>query len=365
VEGYQDQKQKTLNQAHTKNKKQLNILKNSSLFNRLKHRVSSHVAIIIAALLVASVGTYAAPAISSAKIKKSSNLASSANDQQTILAAGSVLAENSKSMVSGDISQKSKDINNQVVLETAGDGFLAKSQPVSTEAIPSKNVKSYKVQSGENIDAVAKKFNVTVDTIRWTNGLNEKDELRADQEIVILPINGTLYTISASDSLESIASKYHASIPLIEDYNSIVSGEPLELGRKILIPDNTSEIAVDSSAEGMGESSDTSLTNYSGGGANGYSYGYCTWYVASRRSVPSNWGNAKSWYSAAQASGFKVGSSPVAGAIAWTGAGYAGHVAYVEKVENGQVLVSEMNYNGGWGRRTSRWVSPGAFRYIY
>jgi surface antigen len=87
--------------------------------------------------------------------------------------------------------------------------------------------------------------------------------------------------------------------------------------------------------------------------------------VASHRSVPSNWGNANAWYYNAQASGFSVGSVPVPGAIAWTGAGYYGHVAYVEGVSGGMVTVSEMNYNGNWDRVTSRTVPASSFRYIY
>jgi len=60
-----------------------------------------------------------------------------------------------------------------------------------------------------------------------------------------------------------------------------------------------------------------------------------------------------------------VGSTPVPGAIAWSGAGYYGHVAYVEGVSGGMVTVSEMNYNGGWNRVSSRTVSAGTFHYIY
>ncbi len=106
------------------------------------------------------------------------------------------------------------------------------------------------------------------------------------------------------------------------------------------------------------------LTRYAFSG-NGYSYGYCTFYVASRRSVPGNWGNANAWYYNAQASGFAVGSTPVPGAIAWTGGGYYGHVGYVENVSGNMVTISEMNYNGGWNRVSSRTVPAGTFRYIY
>jgi surface antigen len=99
--------------------------------------------------------------------------------------------------------------------------------------------------------------------------------------------------------------------------------------------------------------------------ANTYAYGNCTYYVASRRRVPSNWGNAVSWYYNAQASGWAVGPTPAVGAIAWTGTGYYGHVAIVESISGANVYISEMNYNGNWNVVTHRWVSAASFRYIY
>jgi surface antigen len=98
---------------------------------------------------------------------------------------------------------------------------------------------------------------------------------------------------------------------------------------------------------------------------NSYAYGYGTWYVAMRRSVPPNWGNARNWYYLAQANGYAVGSKPVPGAIAWTDRGIFGNVAYVEGVSGDLVTVSEMNYDGGWNRVTVRTVPAGSFLYIY
>ena len=98
---------------------------------------------------------------------------------------------------------------------------------------------------------------------------------------------------------------------------------------------------------------------------NSYAYGYDTWYVAARRSVPPNWGNAHNWYRQAQARGYAVGSEPMLGVIAWTDQGILGHVAYVEGVSNEFVTVGEMNYDGAWNRVTVRTVPAGSFLYIY
>ena len=105
---------------------------------------------------------------------------------------------------------------------------------------------------------------------------------------------------------------------------------------------------------------------------NRFDWGYCTWWVAQRRSV--TWmGNAIEWYGNAQAQGYAVGATPAPGAIlvrrsaSWSG---YGHVAYVEAVEGTTFTVSEMNVQG-LGRLSTRTYDmrtdppPGFVGFIY
>jgi surface antigen len=84
---------------------------------------------------------------------------------------------------------------------------------------------------------------------------------------------------------------------------------------------------------------------------NNYAFGNCTAYVASRVAVPNSMGNANAWGYALAAH-----SRPEVGAIAWTTAGWAGHVALVEAVAGDQVEVSEMNYDG-FDTVDNRWTN--------
>jgi len=110
------------------------------------------------------------------------------------------------------------------------------------------------------------------------------------------------------------------------------------------------------------------------GTANGFAYGYCTWWVAHKRYVP--WrGNAAQWWWNARAFGFGEGSAPRAGAImvmGYSATSPQGHVGYVESVNaNGSFVVSEMNWwgvpGGGWGRVDYRTVTSmrGILGFIY
>lgn len=92
---------------------------------------------------------------------------------------------------------------------------------------------------------------------------------------------------------------------------------------------------------------------------NGYSWGNCTFYVASRIQVPGNLGNANTWDDYLGAS-----AEPMVGAIAQTDMGWAGHVAIVEGIDGGSVLISEMNYVG-YNTISQRWAPISEFKYIY
>jgi putative secretory antigen len=101
---------------------------------------------------------------------------------------------------------------------------------------------------------------------------------------------------------------------------------------------------------------------------NRYAAGNCTWYAYERRlqlgrPIGSFWGNANTWATSARAAGFVVNNTPAPGAIFQTTAGYYGHVGIVERVENGVVYVSDMNY-AGYGIITHRTLN-GAGGYLY
>src|SRR5215475_14340787 len=75
-------------------------------------------------------------------------------------------------------------------------------------------------------------------------------------------------------------------------------------------------------------------TSYGSGptsGPNHMAYGYCTFYVASKRYIP--WyGNAGTWFASAQAFGWSTGYVPRPGAIEVAALSWACHVSWVEAV---------------------------------
>jgi surface antigen/LysM repeat protein len=333
-------------------------------------RYLAHVSLLgLAGFLVLGNNTATTHSVTVRLMSAESGLGSTLDDAATASVAADIAQSNSMLIVS-DATKTATSKNEQVALLTTDDDALAKRQVVSTAGNATRDISSYTVQPGDTLSGIASQFNITTSTVKWANNLDDADMVKPGEHLTILPVSGLVYTVKAGDTPDGLAGSYSANAAQILSFNNAeVTG--LKPGMQIIIPDGVKQDAPKAApaATSRGQVAGAStfrpaLTRYYGG-ANGYSYGYCTYYVASRRSVPSNWGNANAWYYNAQASGFSVGYSPVPGAIAWTGAGYYGHVAYVERVSGGMVTVSEMNYNGNWGRVTSRTVPASSFRYIY
>jgi surface antigen len=189
------------------------------------------------------------------------------------------------------------------------------------------------------------------------------DALAAGTSLKIPPINGIVYIVQAGDTPDSLADRFHSNRDKIIAYNDAeIHG--LHVGQQIIIPD-----AVKIAASVARRSSEAPNSFAWGGstpvyGSNGYDWGYCTWYVASQISVPSNWGNANTWAYYAVRSGWKVSSTPTPGAIAQTPAGGLGHVAIVNEVsEDGtQIRYRDMNGIAGFAHvGYSGWVSASKF----
>jgi surface antigen len=257
----------------------------------------------------------------------------------------------------------------EIAQASTTDNVVSKPQVNQTSLKSRSNITSYTAVSGDTVASIALHFGVTSESIMWSNGLNS-GIVTAGQNLVIPPVNGIVYTVKAGDSPQTLASKYSADLNQIIAYNDAeIKG--INPGERIIIPDGTvhniPSIAVSGSASG----NSGLLSGWAGPtyGSNGYDYGYCTWYVASRLGVPSNWGNASSWSYYAGVSGWNVSSSPVVGSIAQTpnAAGGQGHVAIVEAIspDGTQIKYSDMNNygdGGGWGRvGYSNWAPISSF----
>ena len=227
--------------------------------------------------------------------------------------------------------------------------------------------KAYRVQEGETLKAIAAKFHVTVSQIRWSNtNLISSDVVATGDQIVIPPVPGIVVTAKASDTLETLATKFQSDAQTILDFNRLRTPQ-LTAGTVLVIPGGVGgafppppTLWQNLLQAGAGGSYHSTILGCCLGPypATGFPPGWCTYYVASKRNV--TWrGDAGFWYQNAAAAGYPVGPTPKAGAIMVTWESYLGHVAYVESVNaDGSWTVSEMNFVA-FGVISTRTIKPG------
>ena len=247
--------------------------------------------------------------------------------------------------------------------------------PQSTSRLGSESVRTaerqkvieYKVQNSDTLSGIAAKFGLKIETLKWANDIEDIDNIRPGQVLKIPPVDGVLYTIEEGDTLLAVVQYYGGDFDRTLEVNAIADAGTIFVGQKVIIAGGSvnetpaPDVADEQYYDNYGTSG---LTLPQGSFPNNFPYGWCTWYVASRRYVPWN-GNAGDWYYNAQAMGYATGSQPAVGAVLVTNESWWGHVAIVEAVYGSTILISEMNGVAGWGVVGSRVVPAGSGMYIY
>jgi len=116
----------------------------------------------------------------------------------------------------------------------------------NVSAKPRDKIATYRVEKGDTIESIAKKFSskdnpISPDTIRWQNNLNG-DSLDIGQELEILPVTGIAHKVVSGETVYSIAKKYNTDAQKIVDFpfNEFAgNGESFALvsGQMLIIPD--------------------------------------------------------------------------------------------------------------------------------
>lgn len=106
---------------------------------------------------------------------------------------------------------------------------------------PRDKVITYRVEKGDTLSTIAKKFNVSEDTIRWGNDLDD-DDLDVGAELKILPVTGLSHKVESGETIHSIAKKYNTDAQKIADFpfNEFAgNGESFDLvvGQMLVVPD--------------------------------------------------------------------------------------------------------------------------------
>jgi surface antigen len=307
-------------------------------------------------------------------------------DETTALHIASDIAIAANLAVAKNIANMSTSLDIQAQMSQNSKDSIDK--PLLVRAIPySRGVETYVTKEGDTVEKIAKQHNITAQTVKWANNLTD-DTVEKGKDLVILPLDGILYTVKEGDTLKSITEKYAVDQTRVASFNDLERSE-VKNGQQLVLPEGilpeeerpgyvapapvAAQVSVASVAPAAPVITQPTVDTSAG---NTYAFGNCTSWAYERRMqlgrpIGSNWGNAATWNIFASQQGFVVNNIPEAGAVyqmpafidAYTGA--YGHVGIVESVNgDGSVNVSEMNYAGGFNRVSYRTI-PAAQAAIY
>ncbi|MBI4652735.1 peptidoglycan DD-metalloendopeptidase family protein [Candidatus Kuenenbacteria bacterium] len=105
---------------------------------------------------------------------------------------------------------------------------------IETPQIRTKPIQ-YIVKAGDVISGIAKRFNVSVNTILWENNLKNYSIIKPGDELIILPLTGVVHKVAKGESLGTIAKKYKVAVEEILKMNELVN-DNIKINQKIIIP---------------------------------------------------------------------------------------------------------------------------------
>lgn len=104
---------------------------------------------------------------------------------------------------------------------------------------PRDKIVEHEVADGETISSIAVDFGVSTETITWENDVGADDKLKPGQKVKILPVSGVSHKVEAGDTIYSVAKKYRANAQAIIDFpfNNIGSEFALTTDDTLIVPD--------------------------------------------------------------------------------------------------------------------------------
>lgn len=109
------------------------------------------------------------------------------------------------------------------------------------------SIVTYTIQPGDNDWAIARRFGLDVDTLRFSNEWMRRnpDLIHPGKELVILPLKGAYHAVEEGETLQSIAQRYGVPAADIVQFplNAVNAAGLLRIGQKLVIPNGRLDYA--------------------------------------------------------------------------------------------------------------------------
>ena len=123
------------------------------------------------------------------------------------------------------------------ILISDEDGYLVKINPQTNESnrIGLTDYAVHTIAGGESLSTIGQIYGLKVETIMWENNIANANSIRAGQNLLIPPVDGIGYKVDSGDTLDKIAKKYSVSVDAIVAQNSLTS-ETIGKGQSLFLP---------------------------------------------------------------------------------------------------------------------------------
>lgn len=124
---------------------------------------------------------------------------------------------------------------------TLTQGGSALLKPDLTETMdtpkPRESTIIYIVEANDTIFDIAEKFNISIDTILWSNKLSSRSIIRPGDQLRIMPVTGVEHTVKRGENIGAIAAKYNVPQEDILVLNKLSATNTIQSGQILVIPD--------------------------------------------------------------------------------------------------------------------------------
>jgi murein DD-endopeptidase MepM/ murein hydrolase activator NlpD len=86
-------------------------------------------------------------------------------------------------------------------------------------------IQEYTLSASDTVWTIANYYGLSPEAIAFANGISDPYHLQVGRQIMIPPLEGALYTVVEGDTVESVATRFKVAPSLIKDYNRL-SFEP-------------------------------------------------------------------------------------------------------------------------------------------
>ena len=111
-------------------------------------------------------------------------------------------------------------------------------------AKPRDKVIQYKIVEGDTLASIGKKFNISVDTIKWANNL-KSETIQVGENVDIPPVTGIVHKVISGDNIYTVAKKYNVDAQNIVNFpfNDFADPDAFQLtpGQTLFVPNGTIE----------------------------------------------------------------------------------------------------------------------------